>query len=126
MSYLIFFLMIRRPLSSPLDRWSAASDVYKGQSVLRVEERVDLPGVARPRDARELVHLVAHVIDAQAAREDVGEGVPRGGRDASHARGEANAAALGDGCLLCPYPIPRDPTTSRTHFSAFTQAHASL
>ena len=34
-----FFLIIRRPPRSPLDRSSAASDVYKRQ----VEERIGLP-----------------------------------------------------------------------------------
>ena len=34
---LVFFLMIRRPPRSTLDRSSAASDVYKRQEGLRVE-----------------------------------------------------------------------------------------
>src|SRR5678816_1374011 len=32
---LVFFFMMRQPPRSTLDRWSAASEVYKGQPMLR-------------------------------------------------------------------------------------------
>src|SRR5678809_861844 len=44
-----FFLMIRRPPRSTLDRSSAASDVYKRQDVPRRRAQASPPGVVRER-----------------------------------------------------------------------------
>ena len=57
--YLFFFLMIRRPPRSTLDRSSAASDVYKRQAVAIILGAA-VGGVAGG--------LIGHYMDEQAAK----------------------------------------------------------
>ena len=53
LSYRVFFLMIRRPPRSTLDRSSAASDVYKRQGI-----EPDLDDALRGKAARALEHVL--------------------------------------------------------------------
>ena len=89
-----FFLMIRRPPRSTLDRSSAASDVYKRQ-VEDVDAEAVQHGVLRLRE------LLDDVVDARVALR------------------EAEVALEPPvGCLLYTSPSPRDRTRSRMPSSA--------
>ena len=87
-----FFLMIRRPPRSTLDRSSAASDVYKRQ----LEDRAGDPDLVHGGEAHE---DIAHVADGAIA-------------------GDQLEVALSQGCLLYTSPSPRDRTRSRMPSSA--------
>ena len=88
---LFFFLMIRRPPRSTLDRSSAASDVYKRQA-------------EAPRAAAEAPRAAAEARPAAA--------------EARPAAAEARRAARAERCLLYTSPSPRDRTRSRMPSSA--------
>ena len=60
---MFFFLMIRRPPRSTLDRSSAASDVYKRQQYIGI--RTDISDRKRMEsELSEQLHLVEELIDA--------------------------------------------------------------
>ena len=92
---LFFFLMIRRPPRSTLDRSSAASDVYKRQLL---DDVLGVRGVARhaQRRAVQLVQMGERLL------------LERRGLRVVEVRG----------CLLYTSPSPRDRTRSRMPSSA--------
>ena len=67
--YCFFFLMIRRPPRSTLDRSSAASDVYKRQVLVRADGVIEvtdngrgIPVEMHPEEGRPAVELVLSLI----------------------------------------------------------------
>ena len=94
MTTCFFFLMIRRPPRSTLDRSSAASDVYKRQALHRED-----------REEQDL-----------HAREPRADGGPARG-DGLQATDQGTGVPSG-GCLLYTSPSPRDRTRSRMPSSA--------
>ena len=97
-----FFLMIRRPPRSTLDRSSAASDVYKRQA-----------------------KITAGGYDGENAawNQDSGDSLPLAGAGGVHGnrgggRAEVVASRPSGSCLLYTSPSPRDRTRSRMPSSA--------
>ena len=66
---LFFFLMIRRPPRSTLDRSSAASDVYKRQAVVRLDRLPHL--IARARVDRDDRRVIGREEELVAVERDV-------------------------------------------------------
>ena len=97
-----FFLMIRRPPRSTLDRSSAASDVYKRQ----VEE------VHQLLDRRPVLLLIDRADAGRVTQLDVVVEA----RPFIAAGDDAVAGQIG--CLLYTSPSPRDRTRSRMPSSA--------
>ena len=94
-----FFLMIRRPPRSTLDRSSAASDVYKRQAQLgRLLDDVDC---ALPVGRADDVHRV--ILEERGQRKDISR-IVIDNQDFA--------------CLLYTSPSPRDRTRSRMPSSA--------
>ena len=136
-SCVFFFLMIRRPPRSTLDRSSAASDVYKRQetgvsncSLRRTIARITL-GCQLSGQSRWLVVDGDNVPDVQPIPEERGVSVHQPdtavGREVPEARFRrpvvpvqcvaAGQEVLGV-CLLYTSPSPRDRTRSRMPSSA--------
>ena len=105
-----FFLMIRRPPRSTLDRSSAASDVYKRQLVH------DAPNY---RNAR-VLSFSSHDVPIDLPQIEQFRG--RGGKDREYTFNElikvGSDTALPNRCLLYTSPSPRDRTRSRMPSSA--------
>ena len=96
---LFFFLMIRRPPRSTLDRSSAASDVYKRQvqRLIRVSDEIVVSVEKAPSKEKQ----EANMILSKKADKPTGYCI-----------------RTGVGCLLYTSPSPRDRTRSRMPSSA--------
>ena len=122
-----FFLMIRRPPRSTLDRSSAASDVYKRQASGTAWAAVGTPGAkaaqaaahaARPRVSRDRVGPIV-AADAQEVAMDAAKYFIRGVTLLATDPGLQEALSrVYESCLLYTSPSPRDRTRSRMPSSA--------
>ena len=90
---LFFFLMIRRPPRSTLDRSSAASDVYKRQGVIDINLKLEQPFLF----GRPILTTTELFLRSQTVTEFIENSY---------------------GCLLYTSPSPRDRTRSRMPSSA--------
>ena len=99
-SFFVFFLMIRRPPRSTLDRSSAASDVYKRQLIMLNES---MPAMKAFREA--LASSSSLLVHADSNFRAL------------------SVTALSYCCLLYTSPSPRDRTRSRMPSSASQKNH---
>ena len=139
-----FFLMIRRPPRSTLDRWSAASNVYKRQDTSRRSARIDSeyswntttplpyrttpvstrPGFTDERQALTCLHtheparmsVNGQKKIASDSLSEWGKAAPETGR--SHAIDSLHNHLLLSVCLLYTSPSPRDRPRYRMPSSA--------
>ena len=134
---LFFFLMIRRPPRSTLDRSSAASDVYKRQYIERLIQQIyqEVGSEEGPSDSFQMINLRFEILSLAALGKNRSLllGLSSEFRDNILSFGNINPekrmlvlyAVAKEGraedyrsCLLYTSPSPRDRTRSRMPSSA--------
>ena len=131
LSCFFFFLMIRRPPRSTLDRSSAASDVYKRQQLTGAVESnqpvvvslVLTPRVTGTRLTAELtdsptLQLAKQTLVFASAKTMAGTELRR---SFSITPGSITPGTTPANCLLYTSPSPRDPTRSRMPSYAYNK-----